>query len=117
MFDATIFLSYRKKDRAYALELMKLIHDVPRAQGVRIWYDEFLSIGRDFNENIDNELKNCDLFALTVTPNTLEKGNYVLDTEIPNARKYEKSFMAVERMKLFHNAKSGAKMRINKNNY
>ena len=96
MFDAKIFLSYRKKDRAYALELMKLIHNVPRAQGVRIWYDEFLSIGRDFNENIDNELKNCDLFALTVTPNTLAKGNYVLDTEIPNARKYERNIMAVE---------------------
>ena len=42
-FDAYIFLSYRKKDRVHANELMKLIHENPKYRDIAIWY--FLSAG------------------------------------------------------------------------
>ena len=40
-FDAYIFLSYRKKDRRYANELMRLIHNNPECRDIAIWFDEF----------------------------------------------------------------------------
>ncbi|MBR6044557.1 MAG: hypothetical protein IKP47_02860 [Ruminococcus sp.] len=95
-FDASVFLSYRKKDRSEALRLMKLIHSSPDTLGVGIWYDEFLNLGRSFNENIDRELSSCDLFALCVTPSILEEGNYVLNVELPNARKYSRQMLCAE---------------------
>ena len=41
-FRAHIFLSYRKKDRKYARELMNLIHQYPFSKDIAIWFDEFL---------------------------------------------------------------------------
>lgn len=86
-FDAYIFLSYRKKDRRYANELMRLIHKDPRFQSIAIWYDEFLTPGESFRENIQKILANSKLFTLLVTPNLLEEGNYVMTTEYPEALK------------------------------
>lgn len=51
-FDAYIFLSYRKKDRKYAQELMKLIHKNEFCRNIAIWYDEFLVPGENFNDAI-----------------------------------------------------------------
>ena len=44
-FDAYVFLSYRKKDRRYANELMRIIHNIPGCRDIAIWYDEFLTPG------------------------------------------------------------------------
>ena len=44
-FGGYIFLSYRKKDRAQAQEVMRLIHRDPSCRDAAIWYDEFLSPG------------------------------------------------------------------------
>lgn len=89
-FDAYIFLSYRKKDRRYANELMRLIHAKPEFRDIAIWYDEFLTPGESFNENIGRMLKESKLFTLLVTPNLLEKPNgkpnYVMEHEYPDAR-------------------------------
>ena len=95
-FDAYIFLSYRKKDRKYANELMRLIHSNPQCRDIAIWFDEFLTPGESFRENIEKMLNDCRLFALLVTPQILEKvvdqngeerENYVISTELPLARK------------------------------
>ena len=51
-FYARIFLSYRKKDRALAQQLMSLIHEDPQLRDVAIWYDEFLTPGDNFEKNI-----------------------------------------------------------------
>ncbi len=76
-FDAYIFLSYRKKDRRKAAELMRLIHANPLCRDIAIWYDEFLTPGEDFNEAIGAVLEKSDLFALAVTPNLVnEVTNY-----------------------------------------
>ena len=60
-FDAYIFLSYRKKDRKYANELMRLIHKNDFCRDIAIWYDEFLVPGEDFNDAISDALKKSDL--------------------------------------------------------
>lgn len=95
-FDAYIFLSYRKKDRKYANELMHIIHSHPECRDIAIWFDEFLTPGESFKENIEKILDKCKLFTLLVTPQLLEKDvdengteydNYVISTELPLARK------------------------------
>lgn len=108
-FDAYIFLSYRKKDRHYANELMHLIHDIPGCQDVAIWYDEFLIPGENWRESIKDAMnmvsRRGNLFTLLVTPNLLEeyidgKGetvkNYVMSTEYPEARDMKMNILPAE---------------------
>lgn len=85
-FDAYIFLSYRKKDRKEAQELMRLIHQNDFCQSVAIWYDEFLVPGENFNGAIEAALRKSHLFALAVTPNLTERPNYVELYEYPKAK-------------------------------
>ncbi len=95
-FDAYVFLSYRKKDRKYAQELMRLIHKNDFCRDIAIWYDEFLIPGENFNEAIAEALKKCSLFTLAVTPNVVEPGNYVMSLEYPEAKKAGKPILPVE---------------------
>lgn len=90
-FDAYIFLSYRKKDRKYAQELMRLIHKNDFWRDIAIWYDEFLTPGENFNHAIKDALQKSDLFALVVTPNLVNETNYVMTTEYPEAKKCGKA--------------------------
>ena len=89
-FDAYIFLSYRKKDRRYANELMRLIHRNPECRDIAVWYDEFLTPGESFQESIEKILHSSKLFALLVTPNLLEEPNgnpnFVMAQEYPAAK-------------------------------
>ena len=57
-----IFLSYRKKDHAKALELLNIIHSQPKFQALSVWYDDFLVAGENYNDNIDSQIKSCDLW-------------------------------------------------------
>jgi len=95
-FDAYIFLSYRKKDRKYAQELMRLIHKIEFCRDFAIWYDEYLVPGEDFNNAIAEALKKSELFALVVTPSLLELNNYIIEHEYPMAQKYEKTILPIE---------------------
>lgn len=97
-FDAYIFLSYRKKDRKYANELMKMIHSNPECRDIAIWFDEFLIPGESFKSAIEKILSDCKLFTLLLTPQLLEKvidekgeesDNYIISTELPLAYKYK----------------------------
>ncbi|MBQ8682951.1 MAG: tetratricopeptide repeat protein [Clostridia bacterium] len=89
-FDAYVFLSYRKKDRQHARELMRLIHKNDFCRDIAIWYDEFLTPGENFNDAIRDALEKSGLFVLAVTPNLVNEVNYIMTTEYP---------MAVERGK------------------
>lgn len=95
-FDAYIFLSYRKKDRACAKELMRLIHQNPFCERVAIWYDEFLTPGESFNEAIKSALRKSSLFSLVVTPNLICEKNYVMEVEYPLAQQEKKRILPVE---------------------
>lgn len=99
-FDCYIFLSYRKKDRHYANELMSLIHSHPKCRDIAIWFDEFLVPGESYKANIKKALQNSKLFTLLVTPNLLEepdgKPNYVMGEEYPAARDLCMDVLAAE---------------------
>ena len=99
-FDAYIFLSYRKKDRRYANELMSLIHQEPEYRDIAIWYDEFLTPGESFKKNIEKALHDSELFTLLVTPNVLEdvdgKPNFIRKFEYPEAKKTDKRILPAE---------------------
>lgn len=86
-FSSHLFLSYRKKDRKYAVELMKKIHSYEKFRTVSIWYDEFLLAGEDFTEKISAEIQKSCAFILLVTKNLFEEGNYVKVHEYPDAKK------------------------------
>ena len=95
-FDAYIFLSYRKKDRKYAQELMRLLHRDEACRDIAIWYDEFLTPGEDFNASIRAALDKSDLFVLTVTPNLVNEPNYIIEHEYPMAKEAGKPILPAE---------------------
>ena len=95
-FDAHIFLSYRKKDREKANELIQLIHSMPVCRDIAIWYDEFLVVGEPFDKEIESKLRSSDLFALLVTPNIINEYNYVMSTEYPIAKSAGMSILPIE---------------------
>lgn len=95
-FDAYVFLSYRKKDRLYANEVMKKLHSYDFARDIAVWFDEYLVPGEDFNDAIMDALTKSDLFALLITPNIVNETNYVRDVEYPEAIKIGKKIVAIE---------------------
>ena len=95
-FDTYVFLSYRKKDRAYAQELMRLIHKNPLCRDIAIWYDEFLTAGEPYDKAIQAALEKSELFTVLVTPNLVNEQNYVMDIEFPEAKKAGKDILAAE---------------------
>lgn len=94
-FDARIFLSYRKTDRRSANELMRMIHAHPGLEKLAIWYDEFLTPGESFRENIRSTISSCCLMLLLVTPRLLEKPNFIMDEEYPAAKSCGKPVLPV----------------------
>lgn len=90
-----IFLSYRKKEHQKALELLNTIHSIPGYEGLTVWYDDFLVLGENFNENINEQLYNADFVVLCLTKSILEPGNYVSTIEYPMARKFNKRIIPV----------------------
>ena len=100
-FDAYIFLSYRKEDRKLANELMQAVHSNELCQNIAIWYDEFLTPGESFKENIQKLLADSKLFALLVTPNLPKRRsngekNFVAKHEYPDAKKSGIKILPVE---------------------
>jgi len=95
-FSSEIFLSYRKMDIAEARKFMKTFHDLEKFEAVSIWYDNFLTAGRNFDFEIKESITKSNAFVLLVTPNLATKGNYVQTTEYPFAQQEEKPVVPVE---------------------
>ena len=95
-FELSFFLSYRKKDRRGAQELLEKIHSRDKFRSVAVWYDEFLLPGEDFNHSIEEAMNQSSAFLMSVTPHMLEPTNYVLDVEFPAAVEKEMKIVAVE---------------------
>ena len=94
-FDAYIFLSYRKKDRRHANEIMRLIHKNDFMRDIAIWYDEYLVPGEDYSDAIEDALLKAKLVTLVVTPNLINEDNYVRNIEYPLAKEKDKPIMAI----------------------
>ena len=95
-FSSKIFLSYRKKDREQAQELMRRIHRVDVCRDTAIWYDEYLIPGEAFDTNIMEALDESDVFVMSVTSSFREPGNYVADHEYPDAVRKGKPLVAAD---------------------
>lgn len=95
-FRMYIFLSYRKKDRKYAQDLMRMIHKNDFCRDIAIWYDEFLIPGESFNNAISDALNKSELFIMVVTPNLINEENYIMKVEYPHARWTGKTILPVE---------------------
>ena len=89
-FDAYIFLSYRKKDRKSANDLIKKIHSFPGFRGLAVWYDEFIKPGEGFRDYIQQSMSSSKLVLMLVTPNLINEANFVQKEEYPMARKLGK---------------------------
>lgn len=95
-FDAYIFLSYRKKDRKYAQELMRLIHRNDFCRDIAIWYDEFLIPSEDFRTSIESVIEKSSLFSMVVTPNLVDEDNFIRREEYRMARAAGKPILPAE---------------------
>ena len=96
VFSCRIFLSYRKKDRQHILPLMQMLHQSDACQDIAIWYDDFLTLGEAYDNEIDNYINTSEIFVLAVTPNLLEPENYVMKIEYPKACALRKRIIPVE---------------------
>ncbi len=86
-FYAYIFLSYRKKNRYYAQQIMEMIHRNELCRDIAIWYDEFLTPGEDFNRNIQSAFEKSDIFVMVVSDYLMNLPNYVHSEEFPMAQR------------------------------
>jgi len=84
------FISYRKKDRAVLLELMKMIRSESQCDVMGFWYDEMLTLGEVYSDEIQEAIDDNLLFVLMITPNLLEEGNYVWKHEYRRAKEKSK---------------------------
>ena len=64
---------------------MQLIHKDQRLWNVGIWYDERITVGESFSEEIDKAIRYANGFVLLATNALLELPNYVYDTEYQTA--------------------------------
>ncbi len=92
----SVFISYRRTDRSILHDLVSTIEKSPDFRGVNVWYDEVIAPGENYSKSILNQLKNCNLFILLITPSILEEKNYVWRVEYKTARKLNKRILAIE---------------------
>ncbi len=97
-FDAYIFMSYRKKDRYYAQQLMRVIHNIPFCRDIAIWYDEYLVPGESWSDAIKEAMIKSRLVTLAVTP-SLAEPNYIATHEYPYAKELHKDIVPAEMQK------------------
>ena len=99
-----IFVSYRKKDFQKAIEYMQCIHDIEGCDEVAFWFDDYLIPGENFENAIENKLKESNAVGLVVTPSLLElnaenQKNYVAQIEYPMAKEEDKMILPIEMIK------------------
>lgn len=95
-FSGSVFLSYRKVDRKYAVDLIKLIHQKEECRDCAIWYDEYLTAGESFDEEIKSYIDFCQVFLFLVTCNMLKEDNYAIREEYKRAKALNKNIIIVD---------------------
>ena len=83
--EAYIFLSYSHRDAEQAAEVIRNMN----ADGFRVWYDEGLVPGKEWDENIARAIMGCSYFVALVSQNYLDSANcrdelnYARDKKLP----------------------------------
>ena len=63
-----IFVSYSHKNMAEVYPIINKLYK----KGFNIWYDEGISLGKDFRDTLAEKLVNCNLFISFISPHVLE---------------------------------------------
>lgn len=95
-FSGSAFLSYRKADRKFAVDLIKLIHQKEECRDCAIWYDEYLTAGESYDEEIKSYIDFCQVFLFLVTNNMLKEDNYAIREEYKRAKELNKNIIIVD---------------------
>lgn len=93
-YRAYLFLSYRKMNRKNAEYLMKKIHQIDAFLDIAIWYDEFLTPGENFDDEIEGAIQKAQIFLLLVTPD-LVNSEYIRKYEYTKAKELGKIIVPV----------------------
>ena len=94
-FKYSIFLSYRRCDREKAYPIIAKLHEDEELYDVGAWYDEFLTYGENFANEIIEKIQNSTIVIIFITNNAFEPGNYVKDEEFNKAKKFGKIIIPV----------------------
>lgn len=79
-----IFISYSHKDRDEAVKVVRLL----QRNRYRVWYDEGIDPGTEYDDNIAEHIKQCGYFLAIISPNSVNSSN--CKDEIKYARDLEK---------------------------
>jgi tetratricopeptide (TPR) repeat protein len=99
-FSGRVFFSYRKIDIDLARQFMKDFHGIPGCEKIAVWYDNYLIVGEQYDQEIKENIAAADLFIMLVTPNLFQKNykgetNYVMASEYPEAIRLGKPILLV----------------------
>ncbi len=86
IFFYSIFVSYCREDRAHAEELIRLVHKDPHLRHISLWYDKYLTLGKNFEDTIFEKLNDSLAMIMTITPNLVGRDNYAFNKEYPFAK-------------------------------
>lgn len=95
-----VFLSYRKKDikpvnKKKQISLIdKLAIKITELADVAVWYDNNLTGGENYNDEIQEAISQCDAVILLLTKGILDS-DYVWDVEIKAAQDKEKPIIPI----------------------
>lgn len=84
-----VFLSYSHKDMPQALEIVETLQQA----GYRVWYDEGIDPGTEWDENVARHVRGCDYFVALLSAQYLESSN--CKDELNFARELEKPRLLV----------------------
>jgi len=84
-----VFVSYAHRDAETVYKELKWLRDA----GFNIWYDEGISPGRSWPEELANAINKCSLFLLFVTPSSAESEN--CEREVTFSFDEHKPFLAI----------------------
>lgn len=81
MNDDNVFVSYASATREITKELVKDLEDM----GHQVWFDQALSGGQLWWDEILKEIRNCDVFIITISPESLISEPCRLEREYASA--------------------------------
>src|SRR4051812_11017609 len=79
-----IFCSYSHKDEEYLDELKTSLAGLRRQELIQEWHDREILPGKEWEEDIDENLKTSEIILLLVTP-TFMNSDYVYEKEMRRA--------------------------------
>ena len=94
--DGRIFLSYRKVDKPLASKVIARLNGAKECLTYGLWYDEYLTAGENFDDEIQQYIDASDVFLLLLTEAMLQKGSYALERELFHAVESEKNVVIVD---------------------